>query len=138
MVHADREAYYGDLHLHTSYSVDAYLFGSRIDPEGAYRFARGETVSYRDQEIKRTTAPLDFLAVTDHAEWLGVMNTLKDPESAFSHSELGQSIRAGEWAKTWSLMGEWPDRSKEQPGVDTHAILRSNWQRTIEAAKSAD
>src|SRR5580704_14789258 len=70
-----REAYFGDLHLHTSYSFDAYiLFGAKVDPENAYRFARGEAVNYLGDEVKRTSAPLDFLAVTDHSENIGVFN----------------------------------------------------------------
>jgi hypothetical protein len=43
----ERNAYFGDLHLHTNYSFDAYiLFGAKVDPEGAYRFGRGDPVSY--------------------------------------------------------------------------------------------
>jgi len=72
-VNPERQAYYGDLHLHTSYSFDAYiLFGAKVDPENAYRFGRGEAVNYLGDEVKRTTAPLDFLAVTDHSENIGV------------------------------------------------------------------
>src|ERR1700731_1696748 len=81
-INPDREAYYGDLHLHTSYSFDAYiLFGAKVDPENAYRFGRGDAVSYLGDEVKRTSAPLDFLAVTDHSENIGVFNTLEDPNS---------------------------------------------------------
>src|ERR1700730_3702015 len=69
-----REAYFGDLHLHTSYSFDAYiLFGAKVDPENAYRFGRGDAVNYLGDQVKRSTAPLDFLAVTDHSENIGVL-----------------------------------------------------------------
>src|SRR5579863_10346614 len=71
--HPEREAYYGDLHLHTSYSFDAYiLFGAKVDPEEAYRFGEGESVQYLGDEIHRSSPPLDFLAVTDHSENIGV------------------------------------------------------------------
>src|SRR5690242_18031224 len=63
-----REAYYGDLHLHTTYSFDAYMvYGAQVDPDGAYRFARGEPGEYLDNEVKRSSPPLDFVAVTDHS-----------------------------------------------------------------------
>src|ERR1700730_2247202 len=91
---AERQAYYGDLHLHTSYSFDAYvLFGAKVDPDGAYRFARGESVDFLGASAKRNE-PLDFLAVTDHSENIGVFNSLDDPNSEFSRSEAGQPLKA--------------------------------------------
>jgi hypothetical protein len=89
-----RDAYYGDLHLHTSYSFDAYLdAATKVDPDQAYRFAKGEIVNYLGQPIQRRQ-PLDFLAVTDHSENIGVLNELEDPSSVVSKSELGRKLRA--------------------------------------------
>ena len=66
---AQRQAYFGDLHLHTSFSFDAWaLMGTKITPDDAYRFAKGETIPYLGKQVHRTDAPLDFLAVTDHSE----------------------------------------------------------------------
>jgi uncharacterized protein DUF3604 len=91
--HPLREAYYGDLHLHTSYSLDAYLGGaSQVDPDTAYKFAKGEVVNYLGQPMRRRE-PLDFLAVTDHAENLGVVNELDDPGSLVSQSDVGKALR---------------------------------------------
>ncbi len=88
-----RDAYYGDLHLHTSYSLDTYLGGaSQVDPDMAYRFARGDVIDYLGQPLQRRE-PLDFLAVTDHAENLGVVNELDDPDSAVSRSEMGRKLK---------------------------------------------
>jgi hypothetical protein len=89
-----RQAYFGDLHLHTSYSLDTYLGGAMgVDPDTAYRFARGEVVDYNGQPMQRRE-PLDFLAVTDHIEGLGVANELDDPENKLSRSAVGQALRA--------------------------------------------
>ena len=97
LVRADpvaRQALYGDLHLHTSYSFDAYvLFGAQVDPDAAYRFARGESVDYLGGPAKRNE-PLDFLAVTDHSENIGVFNSLDDPSSELSRSEVAQTAPA--------------------------------------------
>src|SRR5271165_2547885 len=91
---AERQAYYGDLHLHTSYSFDAYvLFGAKVDPDAAYRFARGESVDFLGSSAKRNE-PLDFLAVTDHSENIGVFNSLDDPNSELSKSEAGKAFKA--------------------------------------------
>lgn len=81
-----RNAYFGDLHLHTSYSMDAFAFGTRTTPEDSYKFAMGEPVEYFGKEYKRL-APLDFLAVTDHAEYLGTVRESVDPNGPFAKTE---------------------------------------------------
>lgn len=81
-----RNAYFGDLHLHTSYSMDAFAFTTRTTPEDSYKYAMGETVEYMGKPQKRI-APLDFLAVTDHAEYLGVARQTIDPKGPFAGTE---------------------------------------------------
>ena len=81
-----KNAYFGDLHLHTSYSMDAFAFGTRTTPEDSYRYAMGESVDYFGKPQKRL-APLDFLAVTDHAEYLGIVRETINPSGPFAGSE---------------------------------------------------
>ena len=146
----DRKAFYGDLHLHTTNSFDAYvLMGTKITPEQAYQFARGDEVDYLGEKVRRRE-PLDFLAVTDHSENMGVFNELDDPDSALSKSELGQRIKklraegklnltdkpdAG--SDVLKLLADLlnPKTLKEQvPSLDTKALTSSAWQREIDAA----
>ena len=76
-------------------SMDAYyLFGTRLSPEDAYRFARGEEITYMGEPIRRRH-PLDFMAVTDHAQIIGSSLAMEDPESALATSELGRRFRNG-------------------------------------------
>src|SRR5579862_558746 len=90
---AGRSAYFGDLHLHTSYSFDAYFTpGVTVDPDMAYRFAKGEVVNYLGQPVQRRE-PLDFIAITDHAENIGVFNQLEVPDSDFAKSDLGKAFK---------------------------------------------
>jgi hypothetical protein len=81
-----RNAYFGDLHLHSSYSMDAFAMSTRTTPEDAFRYARGESVEYFGQPQKRM-APLDFLALTDHAEYLGVVRQTIDANGPYAHTE---------------------------------------------------
>lgn len=70
--------YWGDIHVHTAYSLDAYGFGTMATPADAYRFARGEPFTLGGETLK-LSRPLDFVAVTDHAEWLDMMYICTDP-----------------------------------------------------------
>ena len=81
-----KNAYFGDLHLHSSYSMDAFAFGTRTTPEDSFKYAMGEPVEYLGKMWKRN-APLDFLAVTDHAEYLGVVRESINPNGPFAKSD---------------------------------------------------
>ena len=75
--------YWGDTHLHSSWSADAGSYGNRLlAPDQAYRFARGEAVVAHNGERVRLRRPLDFLMVSDHAEYLGLYPLLEasDPD----------------------------------------------------------
>src|SRR5580700_10577965 len=74
-----KNAYFGQLHLHTGMSFDAYIIGTRIFPEDAYRFARGEEIEQSGRKVK-TDVPLDFLGISDHSEYLGQLRLLDDPK----------------------------------------------------------
>ena len=74
----EKNLYFGETHMHTAYSLDAFLGGTRQTPGDAYRFARGETVVVNGQPHKMRR-PLDFAAVTDHAEYLGEMHAALNP-----------------------------------------------------------
>ncbi len=83
-----RRPLFGDLHVHTGISMDAWLSGTIATPDDAYRFARGHAIGippYTEAGTPAATAqidrPLDFAAVTDHAEWLGETALCRDPSS---------------------------------------------------------
>jgi hypothetical protein len=73
-----KEAYFGETHVHTSFSLDAYIGGARLSPFDAYRFAKGEDVSV-NAVLHNIGRPLDFAAVSDHAEFLGEMYSTQVP-----------------------------------------------------------
>lgn len=89
--HVDtRQPMFGDLHVHTSYSFDSYVSSQRNDPSAAYRYAKGEAIPLPDadanQSIRaRIQRPLDFTAVTDHAEFLGPINLCTQDSSKLAY-----------------------------------------------------
>ncbi|MEJ2504432.1 MAG: DUF3604 domain-containing protein [Gemmatimonadota bacterium] len=92
-----KDAYFGELHIHTAYSLDAYIFGNTLnDPFVAYRFARGEEVDMPAGGTKPITEPLDFAAITDHAEALGEYELCTNPQSSMYDSEACAGVRGGD------------------------------------------
>jgi hypothetical protein len=82
---------WGDLHVHSNFSFDAYSFGNTdLGPDKAYEFAKGLPVKAPNGELAQLTTPLDFLLVSDHAEYLGLFLGLEDDDPKLSSSSLGQ------------------------------------------------
>jgi len=91
-----RNVYFGDTHLHTTYSPDAGLTGNvKLTPADAYKFARGEEVEAHNGMSAKLNRPLDFLVVTDHAEYMGIVPLIRvsDPQ-----------LMKNEWGKRWHDM----------------------------------
>ena len=74
----DRNAYFGDTHVHTKYSFDAYIFGVTASPDDAYRYAQGESIKHPLGFDMQIDEPLDFYAVTDHGFFMGMLNGWAD------------------------------------------------------------
>lgn len=95
---------WGDTHLHTANSVDAFGFGVRLGPDDALRFARGEEVTSTTGLKAKLARPLDFLVVTDHAEMLGGTKALADAP--------GLLIRDPTMRRWHDMMNEGPAQSQ--------------------------
>ena len=87
----DRNAYFGDLHVHTTLSFDASAFGTTATPADAYRYAQGEPITHPSGFEVQLAQPLDFYAVTDHGMMLGLINEAADTNTKFSQYELSKS-----------------------------------------------
>ncbi len=92
---------WGDTHLHTSLSMDAGLFGNRLPPEEAYRFARGEQVLSSTGQPLRLSRPLDWLVVADHSDGMGLIDDLKAASPDVIAYEQG-----ARWAKGLQTGGQ--------------------------------
>jgi hypothetical protein len=83
-----RNAFFGDLHVHTTYSFDAFAFGALATPYDAYRYAKGKAIRHPGGFDVQLREPLDFYAVTDHAIFLGLAPAAADNSSAVSKLEI--------------------------------------------------
>ncbi len=87
-----RNAYFGETHMHTALSLDAYIGGTRLMPSDSYRFAKGASVVVNGRH-KQLDRPLDFAAVTDHAEYLGEMVSTMYPDAPGHRQETLEALR---------------------------------------------
>lgn len=100
----DRDAFFGDLHIHTSWSIDAYAFGTRsAGPEEAIMFARGEPVRHPGGFVVQLKHPLDFMLLMDHSEYTGALHLASDPKSPFGKTPLGKELKGGTEADAMKL-----------------------------------
>ena len=86
----ERKAYFGDLHVHTTYSFDGYAFGTLATPYDAYRFAKGEAIANPAGFTMQLSRPLDFYAVTDHGMFLGLVKAAADTSTEFSKNSFSE------------------------------------------------
>jgi hypothetical protein len=137
--------FFGDTHLHTSFSFDAGAFGARLTPRDAYRFAKGEEVTASSRQPAKLSRPLDFLVVADHSDNMGFFPDL------FAGTP---SIMADPTGKRWNEMihsGKGNEAAIEIITAFSHGTLpkdliyfpgtpayRNAWEETIKAAEEAN
>ncbi|OEU54899.1 MAG: hypothetical protein BA862_00770 [Desulfobulbaceae bacterium S3730MH12] len=92
---------WGDSHLHTALSMDAGLFGNRLSPREAYRFARGEEVISSSGQAVRLSRPLDWLVVADHSDGMGFFGDI-----AAGKPELMAYEQSARWIKAFKEGGD--------------------------------
>lgn len=137
------QVFFGDTHLHTSFSTDAGLAGCTKTPDEAFRFAKGETVVSSTGIPARLNRPLDFLVVSDHAENLGLPVALTENDPALSKNEWGKKIAQTYEPRTVEAIGEaylqWFGSVNNPANGDPMAgsgLTKSAWMRATEAAEA--
>ena len=89
-----RDVFFGETHVHTSWSFDAFVFGTTLaGPEDAYRYALGKSVMHPGGYLVQLKLPLDFEAVTDHAEYMGTLPLANDPQSDLSKLPIAEKLK---------------------------------------------
>ncbi len=135
---ADRNAYFGDLHVHTQLSFDAYIFNVRRTPDDAYRFAKGEAIGHaQGYDIRLAGGPLDFAAVTDHAEYIGAIREAADPNSPLSKLPVTQGLFSPEPAairEAFTRVVTGFRNNSLPPGFSAPALVSKAWGEVTSAA----
>jgi hypothetical protein len=137
----ERTAYFGNVHVHTGWSFDAFTNGSKTTPTDAYAWAKGKEITNSGVGGKiQIQTPLDFYMVSDHAEFMGVFNQMANPDSPLSKTELAKlvtspdaNVRIQTFAKLLRDMSE----GKQDPMLSDPALARSVWSEIVKAADAA-
>ena len=130
--------YFGDTHNHTSFSTDAGMFGARLGPEDAYRFAMGEEVVSNLGVRARLLRPLDFLVVADHAENLGLAPMIAESNPDLLRVPWGKKIhdlvKSGDASGAYELWGTGMNDGVD-PLAEHSGLVGTMWQRLTAAAE---
>lgn len=148
----ERNAYFGDLHVHTAYSFDAYVFGNTTLPDDAYRYARGQALQHPSGYSIQLQEPLDFYAVTDHAMFMGLVMEAADTRSEFSRYPVAEPLHnINAWYNMNDLSLAARARNFASFLTDTitelldggigpavvEAVTKSSWKDSVRAAEEA-
>ena len=131
--------FWGDTHLHTSYSTDAGMVGARVGPEDAYRLAMGLEVTSNTGQRVRLARPLDFLVIADHSENLGLAPMIATSDPILLKTEVGKlwhdMVKAG---KGFEAFADWIRRGSTdgRDPINSPEMARSAWEYIVKAAEA--
>ena len=133
-----RNAYFGDTHVHTSWSPDAFTANVRVTPEDAYHYALGDSIPHTGTGYVRLhSGPLDFYAVTDHSEYMGVLPGMLDPANPLSKNQIAIDMNSGDKAReqkaTLQVIGSIAGGPPIKAFMDP-AVSKAMWGRIQETA----
>ena len=134
------DVFFGDTHLHTSYSPDAYLMGNRnTTPDSAYRYAKGlPTVHPLHRAKIQINNPLDFLVVAEHAEYMGVIPMVFEGDPRVAQFEIAQRLKgfsdAGEPQRAFAELISQVNAGQADPNLNSVDIRTSVWEEVMAAA----
>jgi Protein of unknown function (DUF3604) len=135
-----RNAYFGAVHIHTGYSFDAFTNGTLSTPADAYEWAQGKPIPASKLAPGKTikaVAPLDFYAVADHAEYMGVFREMQNPASPLSQTDIAKRVTSSDpnvVRQTFAQLLRDLSAGKVDPTLADPAISRTIWADIVKTA----
>ncbi|MCE2391336.1 MAG: DUF3604 domain-containing protein [Proteobacteria bacterium] len=133
-----KEAYFGDLHIHSRWSFDAYSTQVPVGPDQAYRYARGEAIDHvSGRQIQMQGPPLDFMALTEHGTYMGVSATIDDPESPVHQVQLIRDLSSPDPAVSGAAFSSFMqslNTGVALPELVTDEVIEPTWRNIVELA----
>ena len=129
--HFPNRVFFGDTHLHTSWSTDAGMVGATVGPDKAYRVSRGETITaYSGWKVK-LVRPLDFIVISDHAENLGLADFIRRSDPILLANKTGKKWHdLNKAGKGYEAFLEWL-RSDKEDLIKEPRMMRSVWAKVV-------
>ncbi len=138
----EREVYYGETHLHTSWSFDAFIFGdTKSTPGEAYDYAKGKPLKHALGYEMKIKQPLDWMGVTDHSEYVGVIQQANTPGTPLNQSELGKKLIVRDKAdvqRIYLFLGQTMIDNKPIAELVAPALASSVWDKNNAYADAAN
>ena len=138
----DKDVYFGEQHIHTSWSFDAYIFGNtKATPADAYNYAKGKPLKHAlgfDMQIEQ---PLDWMGVTDHSEYVGVIQQANDPSTDLAKSALGKELQVktpADVQRIYLKLGRTMTANQPIKELVSPQLMSSVWGRNNEMADAAN
>ena len=140
-----RNAYFGETHMHTAFSLDAYIGGTRLMPADSLRYAKGESVTLSDGAVVQHKRPLDFAAVTDHSEYMGEMYSTMFEDAPGHDNEDLEELRTmtdiedrQQWFFKYVISSNRSATPSHPPFYAGPVTTKSAWQIIVDAAEQAN
>jgi Protein of unknown function (DUF3604) len=133
----ENNAYFGGLHVHTSWSFDGFTNGSKTTPSDAYAWAQGRAITGSGGPDIQIKTPLDFYMVSEHAEFMGVFNQMANPDSPLSKNPLAKGVTSPDpGVRISTFAGILRDMSdgKRDPELTNPVLGRAVWAEIVKAA----
>ena len=136
---ASKNVYFGDLHIHTKNSFDAYIFNVRTTPADVYRFASGNPLKHPSGfDMNLAGPPLDFVAATDHGAYLGVLPAMDNPDSPLSDHALAKKMfgsnDSASIIRNFQTIGDSVRSGKPIDGLYDRDLIDRTWQGAVATA----
>ncbi len=135
----NRKPLFGETHIHTAYSFDAYLFNTRATPDDAYEFGKGKPLQHPLGTTHQLKRPLDFMSVTDHGFFMGSMMKMTDSNHRLFEHPLARIVNDPDpnvrsTAFQAVVTGQIDGKPVDLPALVDRGVQQESWDRMIESA----